>query len=139
MLPLVDVLALVGLTCCTEQGEAVGLAYLLAYNRFVLTGKLEHLVLNLLEVAFADLLSIGKQHIIEEAVLDGGTEAELDAGIKFLQSLSKQVGACVPEGMLTLFVLELIELDACISINGAIQFCRLTVHATGNNVLGQTG
>ena len=56
---LVDVLALVGLACCTEQSEAVGLTNLLSYNRLILASKLKHLVLNLLEVAFADLLSIG--------------------------------------------------------------------------------
>ena len=136
---LVDVLALVGLACCTEQSEAISLANLLSYNRLVLTSELEHLVFNLLEVALADLLSIRKQHVVEEAVLDSRTEAELNAGIEFLQSLSKEVSTCVPEGMLALFVLELIELDARISINGTIQFCRLTVHATGNNVLSQTG
>ena len=136
---LVDVLALVGLTCSTEQGEAVCLAYLLAHNGFVLAGKLQHLVLNLLEVAFADLLAFGKQNIIEEAVLDGRAEAELDAGIEFLQSLGKQVGAGVPEGVLALFVLELVELDACIGGDGAVQFCCLAIHATGHNVLCQAG
>ena len=136
---LLDVLALVGLACSLKLSQAVGLAYFLAYNGLVLVGQLEHLVLNLLEVAFAYLLSVGKQHVVEEAVLDGGTEAELDAGIKLLQRLGEEVGAGVPEGVLALFVLELIELDACIGVDGTVEFRCLTIDTAGHNVLCQSG
>ena len=136
---LLDVLALIGLSSSLELSQAVGLAYFLAYNGLVLVGQLEHLVFNLLEVAFANLFSVGKQHIVEESVLDGGTEAELNARIELLQSLGEEVGTGVPEGVLALFVLELIELDACVGVDGTVEFRGFAIHATGNDILCQTG
>jgi hypothetical protein len=56
-------------------------------------------------------VTLRRHHIVEETCLNSGTEAELDAGIEFLQSLGKQVGRSVPEGVLTLVVVELIKFD----------------------------
>ena len=131
--------ALVGLSGSTKEGEAVGLAYLLAHHRLVLAGQLEHLVFNGLEVALAYLLAVGEQYVVEEAILDGGTETELDAGIELLQGLCQQVGAGVPKGMFALFVVELVELNAGILRDGTVQFRRLAVDAASHDVLSQSG
>ena len=46
-------------------------------------GEVEHFLLNLGQVGISDLMT-GKVHVIIEAVLDGGADAELDAGIEGL-------------------------------------------------------
>ena len=89
---LLYVLALVGLAGCAELPEGVGLGHLLAHDRFFLRGQLAHLVLYLGKVALLNHLAAGQQHVVEEAVFHSRAEAELYAGIEFLQCLGQQVG-----------------------------------------------
>ena len=135
---LLDMLHLIDLTCRLELCYALCLGHLLAHQGFVLTCQLYHLILDVLEISLAYLLAIGKQHIIEESILDGRTEAELDTGIQLLQSFCQQVGTGMPEGMLTLLVLKFIEVDSSILIDRAIEFHRLSIHTASHHILGQT-
>ena len=134
---LFDVLHLINLSCSLELCNAVCLAHLLAHYCLILASQLDHLVLDGLEVSLAYLLAVGQQHIVEEAVLYCGTKTELDAGIEFLQSLGQQVGAGVPEGMLALLIVKLVEVDGSIFVDGAVQLGSLTVHSTRHHILCQ--
>ena len=134
---LFDVLHLINLSCSLELCNAVCLAHLLAHYCLVLASQLDHLVLDGLEVTLAYLLAVGQQHVVEEAILYCGTKTELDAGIEFLQSLGQQVGAGVPEGMLALLIVKLVEVDGSIFVDGAVQLGSLTVHSTRHHILCQ--
>ena len=135
---LLDVFHLVSLAGSLELCDAVGLAHLLAHHSLVPAGQLDHLVLNGLEVALTYLLAIRKQHVIEEAILHGRSETELNAGIELLQSFSEQVGTGMPKGMLALFILKLVEMDGGILMDRTVELRSLTVHATCHYILCQT-
>ena len=77
-------------------------------------------------------------YIIIETIFYSRTYAELSAGVEFLQCLSHQVGAGVPEGMLALLVIPLEELYACILVDGAVQFHGFSVHSACKHILSQT-
>ena len=89
---LLDVLALIGLTVSGKLFQSVCLCHLLANDGLFLGSQFTHFLLNLREVTLLDALTVFQQHIIEETILDGRTESELDTGIKLLQCLSKQMG-----------------------------------------------
>ena len=134
---MVDVLTLVGLAVGAEGSHGIGLGHFLPDHGLVLGGKFLHLLLDLLEVAFLDDVAFLRHDIIEEAVFDGRTETELYAGIKLFQGLGQQVGRSVPEGVLALFILPFVEFYLCVAVDWTVQFCRFTVHATGNHVACQ--
>ena len=113
-------LALVVLTIGLELLERFGLRHFTAHNGLVLLGQLAHLFLNLGEVVLRNHLTLGGHNVIEEAILYGRTEAELDAGIELLERLGEQVGRGVPEGVLTLFVLKLVKRDGRIGSDGTV-------------------
>ena len=135
---LLDMLYLISLSLSAELLHCISLGNLTAYHSLVLTGKFEHLVFYLLEVALLNHLSIREEYIIEEAILDSRTETELYAGEQLLQSFCKEVGRGMPEGMLSLFILEAIEVYLCILIDGTIQFCCLTINTTCYAVAGKS-
>ena len=105
----------------------------MTHYRFVFSGEFQHFVFYFLEVAFFNHLTVREHHVIEEAVFDSGTEAELYAWIELLQCLGEQVCACMPETVFALFVLELIECDACIILYWAVEFHCLAIDAAGYN------
>ena len=117
---LLNVLALVVLTIGLELLERFGLRHFTAHNCLVLLGQLAHLFLNLGEVVLRNHLTLGGHNVIEETILYGRTEAELDAGIELLERLGEQVGRGVPEGVLTLFVLKLVKRDGRIGSDGTV-------------------
>ena len=127
---LLDVLTLVGLTVGSKLLQSVGLSHLLANHGLFLRSQFLNLSLNLGEVALLDALAVLQQHIIEETILDSGAETELNARIQFLQRLSQQVGRCVPEGVLTLFIVKLVERNRCILVDRTVQLYCLTVYTT---------
>ena len=130
---LIDVLTLVGLPPLCELFQGISLSHLFANHRLLLACQFLHLCLNLGEVALLDALAVLQQHIIEETILDSRTETKLDARIQLQQCLSQQVGRCVPEGMLTLLVVELVERYGCILIDRTVQLYCLTVYSTADN------
>ena len=131
---LVDVLALVGLAIGGKLLQRIGLGNLATHHGFVLAGQLQHLCFNLGEVALLDHLTVLQQHIIEESIVYGRSESELNAGIEFLQSLGQQVSGGVPECVLTLIVIELVESDGGIGLDGAVEFYCLTIDGARYNV-----
>ena len=126
-------LALVGLSVGSKLLQGVGLSYLLANHRLFLASQFLHLCLNLGEVTLLDHLAILQQDIIEETILDSRSKTELNARIQLLQSLCQQMGGGVPEGMLTLLVVELVKLNRCVLIDGTVQLYGLTVYSTAYN------
>ena len=135
---LLDVLTLIGLTVGSKRLQGIGLGDLAAHNGLLLRSQLFHLSLNRWEVALLDALAIGQQHVIEESVLDGGSETELDAGVQLLQRLCQQVCRGVPEGVLALLVLELVEGDGGIFHDGAVQLNGFSIHATAYHAACQS-
>ena len=135
---LCNVLALVGLTVGLELLQRVGLRDISAHDGLVFLGQFEHLSLDFGEVVLRDHLSFGRHDVIEEAVLDGRSEAELNAGIKLLQGFGKQMRRRVPEGVLALFVLKLVECNRRVFVDGAVQFYGLTVNPARYNVAGES-
>ena len=90
------------------------------------------------KVFFTDGDALRRHHVIVESVFDGGTDAELGAGPKFLHGLSHEVCRGVPEGVLAFGILPFVEVDAGILTNGAIQFLGLAVDAACQHVLCKT-
>ncbi len=133
-----DVLHLVLLSSGLKLLDGIGLRHFAADDGLILLGELLHLSLYLGEVVFRDGLTLGRHHIVEETILDGRAEAELDAGIQLLQRLGKQVGRRVPEGVLAFVVVELIQFDGSVGIDGAVEFCCLTINPARYNVAGES-
>ena len=117
---LLDVLTLVCLSVIGKLLQCIGLADLLAHHRLVLLGEFHHLCLNLREIVLADGNAVFWHHIIKESVFHSRSETELDTRIQLLQRLCQQVGGSVPEGMLTLFVVKLIEGNRCVLHNRTV-------------------
>ena len=116
-------LHLVFLSVGSEFLNSLSLRDVATNNLLVLLSKLAHLFLNLWEVVLRDSLTVCRHHVIEEAVLNSRTKTKLNARIKLLQSLSKEVGRGVPEGVLTFFVIELVKCDGSVLIDRTIEFC----------------
>ena len=134
---LIDMFTLIGLTIGGEFLQGIGFCHLAAHHRFLFTGQFLHFVLNLRKVTFLDLLTIGQQHIIEEAILDSWSETELDARIQLLQSLCQQVRTGMPEGMLSFLIIPFIESNRCILVDGSVQLHGLTIHTAADNTACQ--
>ena len=130
----VDVLALVLLAVGLELGQCLGLGHLAAHHRLVFLGQLAHLGLDGGEVFLRDDVALLGHHVVEETVLHSGSEAELYAGIKFFERLGQQVGGGMPEGMLTLLVVELVKCDGSIAVDWAVELHRLAIHSTRHDV-----
>ena len=103
------VFALVGLTCRSKLFQCVSLCHFLAHHRLFLASQFLHFCFYLWKISFLDTLSIRKQHIIEEAVLNGRTKAELDSRIQLLQCFCQQMRRSVPERMLSLLIFPLVQ------------------------------
>ena len=112
--------ALVGLSGSAKLLEGIGLGHLVSHHGFLLAGQFLHLRLDLAEVALLDALAAGQEHVVEESVLDGWSESELDAGIEFLQRLGEQVCRCVPEGVTAFLIVPLVEGDAGVLVDGSV-------------------
>ncbi len=123
---LADALQLVLVALLGEEVDGLGLAHLAARDGRLGLHQLHHLLLNLGEI-FTRYLIVHKIDIVVEAVLDGGAETELDAGIELLQSRGQQVGRGVPEGFLALLVVPRQQLDGSVLVDRTIQFNHLVV------------
>ena len=130
--------ALEGLTFGGKLLEHLVLRHVTAHDGLLLAGQFEHLLLDLREVGLLDVLTIGRHYVIVEAILDGRTDTELDAGIEFLQSLGEQVGRRVPERMLALLGIPFVEIDVRIASNGACQVPHFVAHLGNEYILCET-
>ena len=135
---LVDVLHLVVLAHGLELLDGVGLRHLAAHHGLVFLGQLAHLGLDLREVVLRDHLAVCRHHVVEEAVLHSRTKSELYAGVQLLERLGQQVGRRVPERVLALVVRKLVEVDACILVDGAVELRRLAIDPARYNVAGES-
>ena len=115
VLEVANKLALVGLPFGFEVLECIRLAYLLADELLLLGAELQHLRLDGGEVALLDDLTFGRHHVVIEAVLDSGTYTELNARIELLQGFGHEVARGVPEGVLRLGILPLMQADLTVS------------------------
>ena len=134
---LLNVLALVGLAVGSKLLQGIGLGHLLANHCFFLGSQLLHFFFNLGKIALLDHFAVGQQHIIEESILDSRSETKLNARIQLLQSLGQQVCRCVPEGMLTLLVVPLIERNGSVLVDRTVQLYSLTIHSASDNAACQ--
>ena len=127
-----DQFDLVGVALLGELFERFGLGNLAADERLFLTGQLHHLGFDFRKVGFGD--RHGRVDVVVEAVLDGRADAELDAGVERFERFGQQVRRGVPEGVLALFVLPLVELDGGIFVDGARQVDRRAVYRSRQRV-----
>ena len=135
---LLNVLHLIFLSVSLKLLDGVGFGYLTSYDGLVFLGKFLHLLLDLGEVVFGDHLALRGHDIIEEAVLDSRAKAELYAGVELLQCLGEQMGRSVPEGVLALFVVELVKSDGCVLVDRTVQLGCLTIDPARYNVAGES-
>ena len=138
VLELGDQFALEGLSLGGKLLEHLVLGHVTAHDGLLLAGQLKHLLLDLGEVGLLDVLSIGWHHVVIESVLDGGANAELNAGIKLLQRLGEQVGRRMPEGMLAFVGIPFVEIDGCIGCDGACHVPHLVAHLGNEYILCKT-
>ena len=138
VLELGDELALEGLALGAELLEHLSLGHVATHDGLLLAGQLHHLLLDLGEVGLLDVLAIGRHDVVVEAVLDGRTDAELDAGIELLQRLGEQVGRRVPEGVLALVGIPLVEIDGGISGDGTCHVPHLVAQLGHEHILCKT-
>ena len=122
-------LVLVCLSLVAEELQRIGLGYILTHQRFLALHEFHHLLLDSLEVSFADDSTLGRHHIVVEASLNGRTYTELRARVQLLQRFGHQVSTGMPEGVLTLFVIPFIQNQISVRGDRAVQFHRLTIDA----------
>ena len=128
---------LVGLAVFAEELERIGLGDVFADQCFLALHQFLHFLFDFGEVVFADGNSRGGHHVVVEAVFDGGSDAELGARPEFLHGFGHEVGRSMPEGVLALFIVPLVEVDGGIAGDGAVEFDSFAVHAAGQHVLCQ--
>ena len=58
--------------------------------------------------------------------------------MELLERLGQQVGRRVPERVLALVVRKLVEVDACILVDGAVELRRLAIDPARYNVAGES-
>ena len=131
-------LVLICLATVTKELQGIGLADVLAYKVLLALYQLLHLLFNLNEIGLTDGNAFCRHYVIIESVFYGRTNTKLDAGIKFLQSFGHKVGTGMPKSMLALGVLPFVENHRCVLMNGAVEFHRLSIHATSQHVLCKT-
>ena len=127
-------LTLIVLSVGFELSQRIGLRHFTTHDSLILTSQFHHFFFDFREVALADNCAVLWHHVVEESVLHCRSETELDAGIQFFQCFSQQVCAGVPEGMLAFFVLEFVECDGRIFVDGTIQFYRFAIDSARYNV-----
>ena len=131
-------LHLIFLSIGSEFLYSIRLRDVMTNDLLVLLSKFAHLLFNLWEVILRDCLTLCRHHVIEETILNSWSESELNAWVKLLQSLCKEVGRSVPEGVLTFFVIELVQCDGSVLIDRTIEFCCFAIYTARYNVTGES-
>ena len=134
---LVYMFNLVCLPVGLELRNSIGLADLFAHHRLIFASQFKHFGLYLRKIVLRNSITILWHNIIEETVFHCGTEAKLDARIKLLQRLGKQMGRRVPESVFSLCILKTKESDCRVLCNWPVKFGRLIIDCTTNNIAGQ--
>ena len=135
---LVNMLALVGLAVGSKLLQGISLRHLTTYDRLLLRSQLTHLVLDFGEVTLLNHFTVLQQHVVEETIFDGRSEAKLNARIQLLQCLGQQVCTGVPERVLAFFVVPLVQLNLSILHDGAVQLYCLAVNSATEYVACQS-
>ena len=109
-----------------------------------LSAELHHLGFDSREVRVFDGLSFGWHHIVIETILDSRTNTELDTRIELLQRLGHEVRRGMPESMLSLSIVPLMQFDSTIGGEGLIEFhylkllCVIVFDRSHKDILRQT-
>ena len=130
-------LALISFASFTEHFKRIFFRNALTYQSFFSGSQFFHLFLNSRQVTFLNH-SFTRIYIIIETVFNGRTDTKLDTRIKFLQSFSQQVSTCMPECMLTLFIIPFIKNKFSILFNWAIQINSFAIYSTSQHILCKT-
>ncbi|CCY16785.1 uncharacterized protein BN773_00858 [Prevotella sp. CAG:755] len=128
---------LVGLSTVSEKFQSICFRDVAAHKGLLTLLELGHLLFDGLEVAFLDDNALGGHHVVIETAFNGRSDAELNAGIEFLQGFRHEVGRSVPKGMLAFLVVPLVKLDGRVVRDGTVQFHGFTVDAARQDILCQ--
>ena len=129
---------LVSFASVAEHLQSICLGYALAHKLLLACSQFNHFLFDGRQIALFDCHAIPRINVVIESVLNGRTDTELNARIKFLQSLCQQVRACMPESVLALLVFPFIKNEVGIFVYRTIQINRFAVHAAGQYILCQT-
>ena len=130
-------LALISLTSLTKHLQGIFLGNAGTDQCFFLCSQFCHFLFDSRQVTFLDHC-ISRIYIVIESVLDSRTDTELNARVQFLQSFCQQMGTCMPERMLSLFIFPLIQYEIRIFVNRSSQIDSLAVYPTSQDILCQT-
>ncbi len=112
-----DQLHLVLVALGGEGLQRLGFRHLAADELLLVARELLHLLFDGRQVGLGDRRR--RIDIVVEAVLDGGADAELDARVERLERFGQQVRRGVPEGVLALGVVPLVEFDRGVLLDRA--------------------
>ncbi len=132
VLQIGDQLDLIRVALFGKGLQRFGLGHFAADEFFFVAGQLLHLLFDLLQIGFSD----GRRavDVIVEAVFDGRADAELDARIERFERLGQQVRRGVPESVLALGVVPLVEFDRSVFFDRARHVGRRAVYRSGQRV-----
>ena len=123
-------LTLERLSVVSEELERIGLADVAAHHSFFSCHEFIHFLFYLLEIGTGYSV-LTRVDVIVEPVFNSRTYTELNALIKFLQSLGQQVRRSVPEGVLAFGVVPLEEAYFAIVVDGTVYVPLLIIILSG--------
>ena len=132
VLQLRDKLTLICLTFLSEVGKSVCFAYVFAAEHLLALLYLLHLLLYTRQVRLFDGLTVSRENIVIETVLDSRTYTELNTGIQLLQCLSHEVRRGVPECMLGFLIVPLMKTKLTIGMQRQGQIHLLKIFGSRN-------
>ena len=121
-----------------EVRDGLGLGHGAAFVARVVARQFDHLLLDGREVVGGEL-AVAEVHVVVEPVLDGGADAELDAGVERFERLSHEVRRGMPEGHLSALALPRQDLDRRVAFDGAMEVAHFAVDTHGERVAGEAG
>ena len=138
VLQVADQLALVLVAFFGIGLEGIRLGDVRADEGLTAAGQLDHLIFNFPQICFHKL-PVAQVHIVVETVLDGRSDAELDAGIQCFERFGHQVAGGVPEHVLGLAVLPFVKLDRRVFVDRAFEIVNLVVHRCAQYICSEAG
>ena len=129
-------LTFVGLASFTKHLQGISLGNIPTDQCLLLGCQFRHLRFNGRKVRLLDD-GFARIYIIVETIFNCRSDTELDARIEFLQRFGKQVGACMPESMLTFLIVPFVEHDRSIVLNRTRQVVSFAIHSASQHILCQ--